>query len=89
MSKVEVGYDNAEAFHVGQGAYTVELSIGHGAFAYHVGPGNFPYFTKQQAEFVAKQVSSVGFIFTEYWTDGYCFPLKASAVAPRPVLNFA
>ena len=49
MNSIEIGCNNAQAFHVGNEAYTVEISIGGGKFAYHVGPGAFPYFTKEQA----------------------------------------
>jgi hypothetical protein len=89
MAKVEIGYNQANAYHVGNDAYTVEVGIGRGQYAYHVGPGNFPYFTKEQAERLAERVSASGFIDTEFWTDGYCRALKASDVAPRPVLTLA
>jgi hypothetical protein len=86
---VEVGYNGASAFHVGDDAYTVQLSIGGGQLAYHVGPRAFPYFTKEEAEAVAEKVSASGVITPADWTDGYGRPLVASMVAPRPALALA
>jgi hypothetical protein len=88
-ARIEIGYDNASAFHVGDNAYTVEIGIGDGAFAYHVGPGAFPYFTKEQAEAVAAKVSACGSIDPAHWTDGYLAPLTTAMVAARPVLHLA
>lgn len=78
MKRMHVGYNNATAFHVGSDAYTVELAIGGGEFAYHVGPGAFPYFTKEQAEAVAVRVSMAGSIDPAHWTDGNLRPLRAA-----------
>lgn len=89
MAKIEIGCNAARAFHVGDEAYTVEIAIGRGAFAYHVGPGPFPYFTKEQAEALADKVNTAGQVTPEFWTDGYLNPLTAAMVAPRPVLSFA
>lgn len=86
---VEVGFGNAEPHHVGDGAYTVEVAIGGGNFAYHKGPGKFPYFTLQQARAVASAVNKVGAINIAHWTDGYLNPLRADQVAPRPKFQFA
>jgi hypothetical protein len=86
---VEVGCNAARAFHVGDDAYTVALSIGGGQLAYHVGPGDFPYFTKEQADALAAKVSASGFVTPADWTDGYGRPLVASMVAPRPALALA
>lgn len=89
MALVEIGFGNAAPFHVGDNAYTVEAAIGGGVFAYHVGPGRFPYFTLNQARAVAAMVNMVGAINTEHWTDGYLNPLRADQVAPRPPLQLA
>lgn len=77
MKRMHVGYNTANAFHVGEDAYTVEVAIGGGLFAYHVGPGAFPYFTKEQAEKLASKVSMAGAIDPAHWTDGYLRPLAA------------
>lgn len=87
--RIEIGYNNATAFHVGNDAYTVEIGIGGGNFAYHVGPGKFPYFTQEQAEALAQKVGAVGSIDPANWTDGYLRPLKASMIAARPSLQLA
>lgn len=89
MALVEIGFGNANPLHVGDNAYTVEVAIGGGAFAYHVGPGRFPYFTLNQARVLAKMINMVGAINTEHWTDGYLNPLRADQVAPRPALQLA
>lgn len=89
MATTEIGFNNATAFHVGDNAYTVEICIGGGVFAYHVGPGAFPYFAKEQAESLANKVSMVGRIDVAHWTDGYLRPLKASSIAKRPALSLS
>jgi len=78
VSRIEVGFNTANAFHVGNDAYTVEVGIRDGQYAYHVGPGAFPYFTKEQAEMLAHKVSMAGSIDPAYWTDGYLRPLNAA-----------
>lgn len=88
-NRIAVSFNAANAFHVGDNAFTVELCIGGGKFAYHVGPGAFPYFTQEQAEALAHKVSMAGSIDPAQWTDGYLRPLTANMVAPRPVLQFA
>lgn len=87
--RIEIGYNNAAAFHVGNDAYTVEIGIGGGLFAYHVGPGAYPYFTQQQAEALAQKIGMTGSIDPAHWTDGYLNPLTAEMVAPRPALQLA
>lgn len=84
MAKVEIGYNMASAFHVGDNAYTVEVLIGAGNCAYHAGPEGFPYFTEEQAIALAHEVSMGSFIELADWVDGYGKPLQASQVAPRP-----
>lgn len=87
--RIEIGFNNAAAFHVGNDAYTVEIGIGGGMFAYHVGPGAFPYFTKEQAEGLAQKIGMVGSIDPAHWNDGYLNPLRAEMVVPRQSLHLA
>lgn len=87
--RIEIGFNNATAFHVGDDAYTVEIGIGGGMSAYHVGPGAYPYFTKEQAEELAQKIGMAGSIDPAHWTDGYLKPLRAEMIVPRQSLQFA
>jgi hypothetical protein len=89
MARIEVGFSNAAPWEISDGVYTIELSIGGGNFAYHVGPAPFPYFTLEQAEATAAKINDCGTIDPAYWTDAYLRPLTAAMVAPRPKLAFA
>lgn len=75
MNRIQTAFNSASTFHVGDNAYTVELGLDGGRRAYHVGPGKYPYFTKDEAEALAQKVSMAGSINPEFWTDEYCRPL--------------
>lgn len=50
-------------------AYFVEALIGNGRVAYHRGPQNVAFFTKEQAERVAAQVRVAGHINPQHWMN--------------------
>ena len=50
-------------------AYFVEAMIGDGKVAYHRGPANVAFFTKEQAEIIARRACRTGNINPAHWMN--------------------
>jgi hypothetical protein len=60
----------ADAFQIEEGCYTVVAHLGGGRALYHRGPVNYSYFTREQAERLARRVSRARAIDPAHWDDG-------------------
>ncbi|MEM8515190.1 hypothetical protein RCH14_004550 [Massilia sp. MP_M2] len=80
---IRIGANTAEAFHVGDEAYTVEAALVDGRLAYYGGDGKHPYLPKEEAVELARQVNVVGAIDPGAWLDASGYPLGVSAAARR------
>jgi hypothetical protein len=80
---IHIGANTAEAFHVGDEAYTVEAALVDGRLAYYGGDGKHPYLPKEDAVELARQVNIVGAIDPGAWLNASGYPLGVSAAARR------
>lgn len=80
---VSIGANTAEAFHVGDEAYTVEVALSDGHLAYYGQNGRYPYLTKKQAHELAESVNRSGEINPSLWINSDGYPLGFSDATRR------
>jgi hypothetical protein len=68
MAKKQILYATAEE--VATGCYIVYATLEGGVFLYHQGPVRYPYFSKDQADSLVKEINCFKEIDTDYWDDG-------------------
>ena len=75
---IKIKDGSGTVLHVGDHAYTIEVTLPNESKAYHVGPGDYPYFEQEEADNLVVQINAVGTISPDDFVNGYGYPFDVS-----------